>query len=160
LYIQPFGDSESIISLTGATGKCHWSAAVKVGSESFPDTGAQEFGSEHVPKESRRQLMFAIACRYRTLPNWLGSSYRPVDRVIGVGCTSTFAFAGDGHKAVMIGPRRDQILTDPRDSHDCVVSESRDATGNSMLAIRPPEGQLNAPPATVQWEYRMILATV
>lgn len=145
--LQCRSDTGNTIFLTGAAGKSHWSASIRVTSEVPACSDGDNVTSIELPNYT--DLLFEVACRFRLPPHWIGSSYR----VLGdcAGSLAAFSFAG-----VKNGP----VVAIHGKPSECRIAESRGTDGSRLLTVQPPAECPVKLPATVRWTYRIFLATI
>ena len=141
---------EPVILVTGSAGDCHWSMAIEVAVQTFTeDARTNYFGSGLQSIEPVPFLLFDVACRIKSEPSWLGSSFRAPN---GRECSETgpFVFAEDW----ILGPRLNFVDPDrPEVIRECRSKIVRSAEGSEIVQVTPPEHRVIRPPATVRWTY-------
>jgi hypothetical protein len=137
--------NEKAVLLTGSAGACHWSASVQVSRRNTVTLPADAF-SAHIPDGS--DVIFDVACRSRTSPAWIGSSYHLLGDAAG--CLPAFAFAGT---------RNGPAVAIAKTQRECIVTTDSGGDGNRHIIINPIMHQTKDMPTTIRWAYRIFLAT-
>jgi hypothetical protein len=130
LHIHEEPGGQMVLLLVGRAGASHWSMSVSA-------------------DEARRAIVFDVACRVRSRPEFLGSSYQllsPQASAISYGTGGIqLTSAIEDIPAVVIQPL-------PIDGELSTLVELRD----KLIVIRP--GAVAQPPATIRWKYCVCFA--
>jgi hypothetical protein len=150
LVVSTNENGAPVIMLTGSAGDCHWSMTAEVAVQTFAkDAGVSYFGGGMQSIDPVPFLLFDTACRLKSEPLWLGSSFRTKD---GSKCSEMgpFVIADEW----ILGPRLNLIDPDrPEVSRECRSKIVPTPDRFTIVQVMPPEHRVVRPPTTVRWTY-------
>jgi hypothetical protein len=138
------------LMLTGAAGDCHWSMTAEVAAQAFAkEGGVSYFGRGVESIEPVSFLLFDTACRIKSAPPWLGSSFRAKS---GDECSEMGPFVIAD--TWILGPRLNLVDPDrPEVSRECRATIVPGPGERAIVQVIPPEHRVIQPPTTVRWTY-------
>jgi hypothetical protein len=141
---------DQVVMVTGSAGDCHWSMTAEASRQQFAkDSGFAFFGELKGPTEHFPILLFDVACRIKSAPQWLGSSYRPIGNT-ECKAMGPFIYADKW----LLGPRLNCVDPDrPVLTRESSARLKSSSDGFSIVQVVPPEHRLIRPPTTVRWTY-------
>lgn len=150
LIVSTKENGAPVILMTGSAGNSHWSMAAEVATQAFPKkTWSGYFGSPFQEVEPLPFLLFETACRLKSEPVWLGTTFRaPNEDALSE--MEPYVFTEDW----ILGPRLNFLDPDRPE----ITSESRSRllrqeNGYVIVQVIPPVHRVIQPPRTVRWTY-------
>jgi hypothetical protein len=154
--------------LMGAAGVSHWSASVERSNLEGNHGPALE-GSGHPPAPG---LRFDVACRAKSRPDRLGSTYRMADRSLAVSGCSASECSGAGKSAAgqsvlelrtVLGRYLLRVLpleSTQSDYRQLGLDSCQLVVTGSLVRIVAPSDWSDQRPTTFRWRYQVSLSTV